>query len=54
MAQEQLHTGGLADPYAAEIAASAGFDWLLIDGEHAPNDIRSIAAQLAVVRACAS
>jgi 4-hydroxy-2-oxoheptanedioate aldolase len=40
---------GMADPYAAEIAATAGFDWLLIDGEHAPNDIRSMSAQLAVV-----
>lgn len=40
---------GLAEPYAAEIAATAGFDWLLIDGEHAPNDIRSISAQLAVL-----
>lgn len=37
---------GMADPYAAEIAATAGFDWLLIDGEHAPNDIRTIMAQL--------
>jgi 4-hydroxy-2-oxoheptanedioate aldolase len=33
---------GLADPYTAEIAATASFDWLLIDGEHAPNDIRSL------------
>jgi 4-hydroxy-2-oxoheptanedioate aldolase len=40
---------GMADSYAAEMAASAGFDWLLIDGEHAPNDIRSLSAQLAVV-----
>lgn len=32
---------GLADPYAAEICAGAGFDWLLIDAEHAPNDVRS-------------
>lgn len=40
---------GLADPYAAEIAATAGFDWLLIDGEHAPNDIRSMSAQIAVI-----
>jgi 4-hydroxy-2-oxoheptanedioate aldolase len=31
---------------AAEIMGSAGFDWLLIDGEHAPNDIRSIRDQL--------
>jgi len=36
----------LANAYTAEIAALAGFDWLLIDGEHAPNDIRSILAQL--------
>ena len=40
---------GLADPYAAEMAATCGFDWLLIDGEHAPNDLRSTMAQLAVV-----
>ena len=42
---------GLADPYPAQIAASAGFDWLLIDGEHAPNDIRSMLGQLAVLEA---
>ncbi len=41
---------GMADPYAAEMAATAGFDWLLIDGEHAPNDLRSLSAQLAVVQ----
>ena len=40
---------GLADPYIAEINAGAGFDWLLIDGEHAPNDLRSITAQLQVI-----
>ncbi|MGR3635730.1 MAG: aldolase/citrate lyase family protein [Shimia sp.] len=40
---------GLADPYISEISAGAGFDWLLIDGEHAPNDLRSITAQLQVI-----
>lgn len=40
---------GLANPYTAEICAGAGFDWLLIDGEHAPNDIRSILEQLQAV-----
>jgi 4-hydroxy-2-oxoheptanedioate aldolase len=40
---------GLADPYAAEIAATAGFDWLLVDGEHAPNDLRQTMAQLQVI-----
>ncbi len=42
------------EPYLAEVAATAGFDWLLIDGEHAPNDLRSISAQLAIVRASGS
>ena len=41
---------GMADPYAAEIAGTAGFDWLLLDGEHAPNDLRSLSAQIAVLR----
>ena len=45
---------GLADGYAAEISATAGFDWLLIDGEHAPNDLRSIMAQLQVIGASSS
>lgn len=45
---------GMADSYAAEISASAGFDWLLIDGEHAPNDLRSILSQLQVVSASKS
>ena len=42
---------GLANAYSAEICALAGFDWLLIDGEHAPNDLRSILAQLQTVAA---
>ncbi|MCO6177669.1 aldolase/citrate lyase family protein [Ciceribacter sp. RN22] len=36
----------MADALAAEIAGHAGFDWLVIDGEHGPNDLRSILAQL--------
>ncbi|WP_319826531.1 4-hydroxy-2-oxoheptanedioate aldolase [Thalassovita sp.] len=42
---------GLADSYASEIAAGSGFDWLLIDAEHAPNDLRSILGQLQVLAA---
>lgn len=42
---------GMADGYAAEIAANAGFDWLLIDGEHAPNDLRTILHQLQSIAA---
>ena len=40
---------GLTDSICAEICAGAGFDWLLIDGEHAPNDVRSILTQLQAV-----
>ena len=40
---------GLADSYVAELFASAGFDWLLIDAEHAPNDPRSVLRQLQAV-----
>ncbi|WP_424830585.1 aldolase/citrate lyase family protein [Ruegeria sp.] len=40
---------GMADAYAAEIAATSQFDWLLVDGEHAPNDLRSILDQIRVI-----
>ena len=41
---------GLASPIAADILAGAGFDWIVIDGEHAPNDIPSLLAQLQAMR----
>lgn len=42
---------GLAHSYSAEIAATVGFDWLMIDAEHAPNDLRSILQQLQSIAA---
>ena len=42
---------GLSDSYAAEICAGAGFDWLLIDGEHSPNDLRSTLQQAQAIAA---
>lgn len=39
----------MADAGCAEVCAGAGFDWLLLDGEHAPNDLRSLLAQLRAV-----
>ena len=36
----------IADPAVTEICAGAGFDWLCIDAEHSPIDIRAIFAQL--------
>lgn len=41
----------LAETYCIEIAAGAGFDWLLLDAEHAPNDLRSLVTQLQVMAA---
>lgn len=40
---------GLADAYAAEIAAGAGFDWLVLDAEHSPNDVPRLLAQLQAI-----
>ncbi|MBK6866754.1 MAG: HpcH/HpaI aldolase/citrate lyase family protein [Burkholderiales bacterium] len=39
----------LADAYSTELIAGIGYDWLLLDGEHAPNDVRSVLAQLQAV-----
>lgn len=41
----------LASPYTAEIAGGAGFDWVLLDGEHGPNDIPLLLAQLQALAA---
>lgn len=40
---------GLADAFSAEMMGQAGFDWLVVDGEHGPNDLRSILSQLQVL-----
>jgi 4-hydroxy-2-oxoheptanedioate aldolase len=39
----------LANSYTAELCATAGFDWLLLDGEHAPNDVRGVLEQLQAI-----
>lgn len=40
---------GLTDPLAAELLAGTGFDWLLVDGEHAPNHVGRVIAQLQAI-----
>jgi 4-hydroxy-2-oxoheptanedioate aldolase len=40
----------LSSNYAVEAVAPAGFDWILLDMEHSPNDLRALLAQL---QACA-
>ncbi|MDW8469347.1 MAG: HpcH/HpaI aldolase/citrate lyase family protein [Burkholderiales bacterium] len=36
----------LASNYSVEVIAGAGFDWILLDMEHSPNDLASVLAQL--------
>lgn len=40
----------MASAISAEILAGAGFDWIVIDGEHAPNDIPLLVSQLQAMR----
>ena len=36
----------LSSNYTVEVIAGAGFDWLLLDQEHSPNDLESVLSQL--------
>lgn len=36
----------LANPVSTEVLGLAGFDWIVLDGEHAPNDITTFVPQL--------
>ncbi len=36
----------LANPISTEVLGLAGFDWIVLDGEHAPNDITTFIPQL--------
>lgn len=44
----------LTSPMVAEIVADAGFDWILVDCEHAPNDLTSLRQQLQALRGSSS
>lgn len=39
----------LSNAYAAEVVAGSGFDWLLLDTEHSPNEIDTVLGQLQAV-----
>lgn len=41
----------LATGYTAEICAGTGYDWLMFDGEHAPNTAQTLLAQLQAISA---
>lgn len=36
----------LSSNYSVEVIAGAGFDWILLDTEHSPNDLESLVTQL--------
>ncbi len=44
----------LANPITTEILGLAGFDWVLLDGEHSPNDVISFIPQLMALKDSAS
>lgn len=52
--KQALHAGraqiglwsSLSSSYTVEVIAGAGFDWLLLDMEHSPNDLESLLGQL--------
>ncbi len=37
---------GLSSHYSVEVIAGSGFDWLLLDTEHSPNDLENVVTQL--------
>src|ERR1700733_7093343 len=40
----------LGHPISTEVVGVAGFDWLLLDAEHAPNDVLSLIPQLMALK----
>jgi 2-dehydro-3-deoxyglucarate aldolase len=44
----------LANPITTEVLGVAGFDWLLLDGEHSPNDLITFLPQLMALKDSAS
>ncbi len=42
----------MASAYAAELCGQCGYDWYVIDAEHAPNTITTVVAQLQAMQGC--
>lgn len=40
----------LANPISTEVLGVAGFDWVLLDGEHSPNDVATFIPQLMALK----
>ena len=57
LAAHQIQIGcwsALASPITTEVLGLAGFDWLVLDGEHAPNDISTFIPQLMALKGSVS
>lgn len=57
LAAHQVQIGcwsALASPISTEVLGLAGFDWLVLDGEHAPNDISTFIPQLMALKGSTS
>ena len=60
--KQDLHSGkrligcwcSLASPITTEVLGVAGFDWILLDGEHSPNDVITFVPQLMALKDSAS
>ncbi|MDV7022557.1 2-dehydro-3-deoxyglucarate aldolase [Atlantibacter subterranea] len=53
LAAKQTQIGcwsALANPISAEVLGLAGFDWIVLDGEHAPNDVTTFIPQLMALK----
>lgn len=50
----KLVAGQHSNPISTEVLGLAGFDWLVLDGEHAPNDISTFIPQLMALKGSAS
>ena len=54
IAKGQLQIGlwcSLCSPVATELVSHSGYDWLLLDTEHSPNDVPDILSQLQAAQA---
>jgi 2-dehydro-3-deoxyglucarate aldolase len=44
----------LANPISTEVLGMAGFDWILLDGEHSPNDLPGLVLQMMALKGSVS
>ncbi|HBQ4089002.1 TPA: 2-dehydro-3-deoxyglucarate aldolase [Klebsiella pneumoniae] len=57
LAAHQVQIGcwcALANPISTEMLGLAGFDWLVLDAEHAPNDVTTLIPQLMALKGSSS